>query len=35
MAKKKEIIRVIKVRKGATMREILAAHRKQFTAADL
>ncbi len=36
VAKKKEDgIRILNVPKNATMRQILAAHRKQFTAADL
>jgi hypothetical protein len=33
--KKVEGVRYLKVRKGATLREIYAASRRQFTAADL
>ena len=35
MAKKKDEIPRLYVRKGATLKEIYAAYRKQFTAADL
>lgn len=35
MSKKKDDIPRLYVRKGATQREIYAAYRKQFTAADL
>jgi hypothetical protein len=35
MAKKKDDIPRLHVRKGATLREIYAAYREQFTAADL
>lgn len=35
MAKKKDDIPRLYVRKGATLKEIYAAYRKQFTAADL
>jgi len=35
MAKKYSPVKILKVRKGATLREIYRASREQFTAADL